>query len=90
MLILEDSLMSESGTTPAPRPDADLPGDARFHPVNGGIEYRTMPNGRVAMLELITISAEAQAAQHHNLLRYAELQKLRRGQSNHYNETSYR
>lgn len=82
--------MYESGTTPAPQADADLPGDADFTPVSGGTEYRSMPDGRVAMLGLIAVSPEEQAAQHHNLLRYAELQKLRRGQANRYNETSYR
>lgn len=68
------------------RPDPDLPGDENFRPVNGGRVI--FPGGRIAMT--MTISAEEQAAQHHNLIRYNELGRLRLGMSNRYNESSYR
>jgi hypothetical protein len=38
----------------------------------------------------MTISPEAQAANHHNRLRYAELEALRRGEANRYAQSRYR
>lgn len=66
--------------------DADLPGDAEFVPTPPVVTVEI--SGRLAMA--MTVSPAEQAAQHHNLLRYAELQKLRLGQANAYQETRYR
>ncbi len=85
--------------------DPDLPGDKDFKPLppEVGVEFPVRcfgcpkrgrcetcggPRARVAIA--MTIPAEAQAAQHHNALRYAELQKLRLGQANRYAESRYR
>ena len=38
----------------------------------------------------VQVSPAEREAQAHNLARYHELQKLRRGQANTYNETRYR
>ncbi|MFF2054127.1 hypothetical protein ACFVU2_21150 [Leifsonia sp. NPDC058194] len=69
--------------------DPDLPGErASFVPATGeAIEY-SRPRPRHVML--IPKSIEEQRNIHHNQLRYAELQKLRAGQPNLYNETRYR
>lgn len=66
--------------------DPDLPGDERFTPAPPTVEVAV--DGRLAMA--MTVSPEAQAAQHHNRLRYAELQKARMGMPNRYAETRYR
>lgn len=66
------------------RSDPDLPGDERFTPARTALEV----NGLV--LNVIAKPIEEQRAIHHNQLRYAELQKLRAGQPNRYEETRYR
>ena len=72
------------------RPDPDLPGDNSFTPAAPHVEIVIdTPHGQLSAIAM-TVSPAEQAAQHHNLLRYAELQKLRRGQPNLYNETRYR
>lgn len=69
--------------------DQDLPGDENFRPTIGGaFIINTIGGPAWAMAD--TISAEAQAANHHNRLRYAELMKARRGEVNRYAETRYR
>lgn len=65
--------------------DPDLPGDADFKPIKSGEE---IIDGKVAAKD--ALSAAEQAAIHHNKLRYAELQKLRAGLPNRYEETRYR
>lgn len=67
------------------RNDADLPGDATFRPVTSG----TRVEGGM-ILNVMPHDPAYQAIVHHNQLRYAELGKLRAGQPNRYNETSYR
>lgn len=80
----------------AEHPDADLPGDADFRPTGdmGEVVIPLPPElgggGVIAQINLNVVSVAEQAAIHHNQLRYAELQKLRLGQANLYNETSYR
>lgn len=64
--------------------DPDLPGDENFRPASGEV----VAGGMIA--NVIPKSIAEQQAIHHNRLRYAELQKLRMGQSNRYNESSYR
>lgn len=64
---------------------ADLPGDERFVPVVGGV---VNVGGRLARVQ--TISILEQANQHHNRLRYHELQKLRMGMPNLYEQSAYR
>jgi hypothetical protein len=44
--------------------------------------------GRLAWLQPVSI--QEQANQHHNLLRYNELQRLRQGMPNRYLESKYR
>lgn len=66
--------------------DPDLPGDENFRAVREGVEVT--PDGRMKMKD--AISAEGQAAIHHNRLRYAELQKARLGLANDYGRTRYR
>lgn len=85
--------------------DPDLPGDETFRalppvvekvipircddcPEQGRCETCGGPRGAIAIA--MTISPEAQAAQHHNRLRYAELQKARLGLSSEYARTRYR
>lgn len=63
----------------------DLPGDESFRPATGGV---VDIGGRLAMLQ--SVSPQEQADQHHNLLRYNELRRLRQGLPNLYNETRYR
>lgn len=85
--------------------DPDLPGDDSFAPSGPDVEVvRTEPcpncpptgpcatcgGPRARTAIAMTIPAAAQAAQHHNALRYAELQKLRLGQANLYRESRYR
>jgi hypothetical protein len=74
--------------------DPDLPGDECFQPAST-IGIVEVPNpyggpGLLAQVSLNTVSVEAQQAIHHNRLRYQELEKLRRGQTNLYQETRYR
>lgn len=70
--------------------DPDLPGDAGFVPAPPLVEVIiNTPYGMLSAMAM-TVSAEEQAIQHHNLLRYAELGKLRRGQPNLYEQTRYR
>lgn len=64
--------------------DPDLPGDERFIAAPSVLEVSGM------LASVIPKSIEEQRAIHHNQLRYAELQKLRMGQPNRYNETRYR
>lgn len=71
-------------------PDADLPGDSEFKPVGSAVDVVWMPDGRGLMRTMMALPEEAQAAQHHNELRYAELQKLKRGEANMYYESRYR
>lgn len=66
--------------------DPDLPGDEMFTPTPPGVIVHISGGPAWAM----TVSAEAQAANHHNRLRYAELAKLRLGMPNSYGETRYR
>lgn len=70
--------------------DPDLPGDETFRPAPPvvGIVVDTPAGPAIAMG--MTISPEAQAAIHHNRLRYAELQKARLGMANEYARTRYR
>jgi hypothetical protein len=72
------------------RNDADLPGDSSFTAlppiVNTVVDT---PNGP-AWAQAMTISATAQAALHHNLLRYDELNAARAGRPNLYSATQYR
>lgn len=69
--------------------DPDLPGDETFHPTwSGGAIIHLSGGPAWAMMD--AVSAEEQAAQHHNRLRYHELQKLRLGMANRYRETRYR
>ena len=87
------------------RPDPDLPGDENFKalppvvekvipircadcPTTGTCGTCGGPRGAIAMA--MTIEPEAQAALHHNQLRYAELAALRLGQPNRYHESRYR
>lgn len=70
--------------------DPDLPGEANFVPAPPLVEVIIDTPFGPASAMAMTISAEEQAIQHHNLLRYAELGKLRRGQPNSYLETRYR
>lgn len=67
----------------------DLPGDENFRAINGGSEILDTPFGPAWAITQ-TISAGAQADLHHNRLRYAELQKLRLGQPNLYEQSRYR
>lgn len=70
--------------------DEDLPGDETFTPLPPVVEIVVdLPGGPVSAMGM-TISAEAQAAIHHNRLRYAELQKARLGLANDYARTRYR
>ena len=70
--------------------DPDLPGErASFTPAPEVI-VETQPDGRSALVNVIPKSMAEQQAIHHNQLRYAELQNLRQGQPNLYNETRYR
>ncbi|WP_136057264.1 hypothetical protein [Microbacterium sp. K24] len=62
----------------------DLPGDEHFVPVADVVEISGL------LVNVIPKSIEEQQAIHHNHLRYAELQKLRRGQPNRYEESRYR
>lgn len=66
------------------REDLNLPGDENFRPASGEV----VVGGMIA--NVIPKSIEEQQAIHHNRLRYAELQKLRTGRPNLYNESSYR
>lgn len=69
--------------------DPDLPGDKNFRPTNGGaFIINTIGGPAWAMAD--TISAEEQAAAHHNRLRYHELWRERHGMPNRYAETRYR
>lgn len=62
----------------------DLSGDERFTPVPEVIEVSGM------LANVIPKPVAEQRAIHHNQLRYAELQKLRMGQPNRYEESRYR
>lgn len=64
--------------------DPDLPGDERFVSAPSITEIGGM------RVSVIPKPIEEQRAIHHNQLRYAELQKLRMGQPNRYEETRYR
>ncbi|WP_295102919.1 hypothetical protein [uncultured Microbacterium sp.] len=64
--------------------DPDLPGDEWFTPVPSVAEVAG------AQVSVIPKSIDEQRAIHHNRLRYAELQKLRTGQPNRYEESRYR
>lgn len=64
--------------------DPDLPGDARFIPAPSMLEASGL------LVSVIAKPLEEQRAIHHNQLRYAELQKLRAGHPNRYEETRYR
>ena len=70
----------------SPALDPDLPGDETFQPTGPSVEVVINGMSAVAM----TVSPEAQAATHHNRLRYAELQKARLGLPNRYAESRYR
>lgn len=70
--------------------DPDLPGDASFVPAPPIVEVTIQTPFGAASAMAMTVSAEEQAIQHHNRLRYAELGKLRRGQPNLYEHTRYR
>lgn len=65
------------------REERDLPGDENFCPASSEVVI----DGMIA--NVIPKSIGEQRAAHHNQLRYAELQKLRMGQPNLYNESSY-
>ena len=56
----------------------------------GGDVHIVQPNGHVAIAMAMMVSPAEQARQIHNLTRYGELQKLRLGQPNTYEQTSYR
>ncbi|MCI2958220.1 hypothetical protein MN032_10975 [Agromyces atrinae] len=71
-------------------PGPDLPGDENFRPSPARVIVIIDTPGGPALAEAMTVSPAEQAAQHHNRLRYLELQRLRAGQSNHYLETRYR
>ncbi|WP_136032484.1 hypothetical protein [Microbacterium sp. PF5] len=64
--------------------DPDLPADARFVPAPTVVEVGGM------LANVIPKPLDEQRAIHHNQARYAELQKLRLGQPNRYEETRYR
>ncbi|MFF7293200.1 hypothetical protein ACFY9N_11780 [Microbacterium sp. NPDC008134] len=64
--------------------DPDLPGDERFTPAPSSVVVAG------AHVNVIPKSIDEQRAIHHNQLRYAELQRLRLGQPNRYEETRYR
>jgi hypothetical protein len=68
-------------------PDPDLPADAAFVPLPPVV---TIVGQDGSLAQAMTISPITQAALHHNLARYDELSRLRRGQSNRYLDTSYR
>lgn len=72
--------------------DPDLPGDEGFRPSSPVVIHHIDlgPGLPPAQAMAMTIGPEAQAAVHHNRLRYAELQLLRMGQPNRYAETRYR
>jgi hypothetical protein len=75
-----------ASVTPRRNDDPDIPGEREsFLPLMGQADYS---GSRPAWV--IPHSIEYQAIVHHNQLRYAELQKLRAGQPNLYNETRYR
>lgn len=69
--------------------DPDLPGDETFRPTRSGSAILRL-GGSPAWAMMVAVSAEEQAAQHHNRLRYHELQKLRLAQENRYRESRYR
>ena len=56
----------------------------------GGDVHIVQPDGRVAIAMAMMVSPAEQARQDHNLARYGELQKLRLGQANTYQQSSYR
>ena len=64
--------------------DPNLSGDERVVPATSVTDV----GGRLA--NVIPKSFDEQRAIHHNQLRYAELQKLRMGQPNRYEESRYR
>lgn len=66
------------------RSDVDIPGDEHFTPAPEVIGISGM------WVNVIPKSIDEQRAIYHNQLRYAELQKLRRGQPNQYQESRYR
>lgn len=68
----------------SPENNPDLPGDANFTPAPQVVEVAGV------RVNVIPEAMDEQRAIHHNQLRYAELQKLRMGQPNRYNETRYR
>lgn len=70
--------------------DPDLPGDAAFVPTPPSVQVAVeTPDGPKWALK-IALPIKEQAAIHHNQLRYAELQKLRAGMANQYEQTRYR
>jgi hypothetical protein len=64
--------------------DPDLPADVRFVAASPVVEIGGL------LANVIPKSIDEQRAIHHNQARYAELQKLRLGQPNRYEETRYR
>lgn len=85
--------------------DPDLPGDETFVPLPPVVDREIVvrcaacpadgpcpvcggPRAAIAMAE--TISVQSQANLHHNRLRYAELDKARRGEANRYAQSRYR
>lgn len=64
--------------------DPDLPGDENFTPASGVVDVSGI------LANVIPKPLSEQSAIHHNQLRYVELQKLRMGQPNRYEETRYR
>jgi len=69
--------------------DDDLPGDETFRPTRSGDAIISISGGPAwAMMD--AVSAEEQAAMHHNRLRYHELWRARHAMPNSYGTTKYR
>lgn len=69
--------------------DPDLPGDEEPLPATNTVEIIQTPGGP-AWAEKVAVSEAEQLIMRHNQLRYAELEKLRRGMQNSYHQTRYR
>ena len=70
--------------------DRDIPGEHESFIPAPEVIVETQPDGRKALVNVIPLPIAEQQAIHHNQIRYAELQKLRQGQPNVYNESRYR
>jgi hypothetical protein len=70
--------------------DPDLSGDDAFRPSPPSVEVEVDGLAGPRLMLAMTLPAEAQAAIHHNRLRYNELQLLRMGQANDCARTRYR